>query len=158
MVKITWNMVEYKEGVFTLRSKSPRFHQIISNCAVAKSINTSTKAKTYKALWDTGASGTSISSKVVYELGLQQTGLHTVNHAGGKMTTRSFHISLFLPTLCRIDSLEVEEVSMNGVDVIIGMDVISLCDFAITREGDHCVFSLRTPSLKTIDFTIDSDT
>lgn len=148
-------MVEHKEGVFSLRSKAPRFFQIISNCAVAKNAESPLKVKTYKALWDTGASCTSISSKVVHELGLHQIGSYIVNHAGGSMVARTYHIALFLPTLYSIDCLEVEEVAMNGVDVIIGLDVISLGDFAITREGDHCIFSFRTPSQKTIDFVIE---
>lgn len=139
-----------------MRSKAPRFSQIISNCAIAKDMTSPLNPRTYKVLWDTGASGTSISSKVVHELGLRQIGSYVVNHAGGRMVARSYHIALILPTMYCIDCLEVEEVSMNGVDVIIGLDVISLGDFAITREGDHCVFSFRTPSQKTIDFVIEN--
>jgi hypothetical protein len=37
--------------------------------------------------------------------------------------------------------------------MIIGMDLIGLCDFALTAPNGKTVFALRTPSMAEIDFT-----
>jgi len=45
-----------------------------------------------------------------------------------------------------------------GSDVLIGMDVITQGDFAITNKDGMTTFSFRTPSLITIDFGQATDT
>jgi hypothetical protein len=41
---------------------------------------------------------------------------------------------------------------MGKTDVLIGMDIISRGDFALTHKEGKTVFSFRYPSLATIDF------
>lgn len=40
----------------------------------------------------------------------------------------------------------------GNTDILIGMDIITLGDFAITNVGGKTVFSFRTPSTKMIDY------
>ena len=44
----------------------------------------------------------------------------------------------------------------RDLDVLIGMDIISLGDFAITNVGGKTTFSFRFPSIAEIDFVKDS--
>ena len=41
---------------------------------------------------------------------------------------------------------------MADADMLIGMDVITLCDFAITNSGAETKFSFQAPSQFDIDF------
>jgi hypothetical protein len=47
--------------------------------------------------------------------------------------------------------LEFQDTSDN-CDIIIGMDIITQGDFAITNFGGNTFFSFRMPSIQTIDF------
>ena len=38
-------------------------------------------------------------------------------------------------------------------DVIIGMDILSKCDFAITSASGHMVLTMEYPSKRNLDFT-----
>jgi len=51
----------------------------------------------------------------------------------------------------------VNDGKLTDTDMLIGMDVISLCDFAITNPGKQTKFSFQVPSTLDIDFE-NSDT
>ena len=107
-----------------------------------------------KAVWDTGAYGTSITPALADELGLVQSSETTIIGVTGSCLSRVFLISLFLPNGVIIPELEVSECPGDiGCDVLIGMDVITLGDFAVSHKGGKTVFSYRVPSLERIDFT-----
>jgi len=61
-------------------------------------------------------------------------------------------INIYLPNGIRIDSIHVLEGIPSGCDMLIGMDVISLSDFAITNLNGRTIFSFRMPSMTNIDF------
>ena len=42
---------------------------------------------------------------------------------------------------------------MTDNDILIGMDVITMCDFAITNKGGKTVFSFDIPSTRITDYT-----
>jgi len=66
-------------------------------------------------------------------------------------------IALSLPNGILIPELEVADCEGNiGCDILIGMDVINMGDFAICNEDGRTTFSFRTPSIETIDFTVPS--
>ena len=48
--------------------------------------------------------------------------------------------------------VQVSEAVLNGFDVLIGMDIITLGDFSITNVGGKTIFSFRVPSTETIDY------
>ena len=110
-------------------------------------------AREFSALWDTGATNTSITLKVVDECGLKPIGMTTVHTAGGKHQTETYLIDLLLPNLVRISGLKVSCVELAGdVNVLIGMDIISNGDFAVSNKDGKTVFSFRMPSTERIDF------
>ena len=51
--------------------------------------------------------------------------------------------------------VEVTEGDIKGVDVLIGMDIITQGDFIITNQSNKTVMSFRIPSLTTIDYVVE---
>ncbi|MBU2535232.1 MAG: SEC-C metal-binding domain-containing protein [Chloroflexota bacterium] len=110
-------------------------------------------AKEYKALWDTGATGSVITRKVVDECGLKPIGRANVHHAKGTSSTLVYLVSVFLPNNVCFHALRVTEGDLVGdVEVLIGMDIISRGDFAISNKDGKTTFTFRMPSLERIDF------
>ena len=108
----------------------------------------------YIAVWDTGAMGTSISRQLALDLNLPKIGEIEIQGVTGNELCNKYLISLLLPNNVFIVEIEVSDCSGNiGCDVLIGMDVIKLGDFAVTNKKGNTAFSFRIPSLELIDFT-----
>src|SRR4030042_4196075 len=115
-------------------------------------------AKEYNALWDTGATGSVITRKVVDECGLKPISRATIHHANGTSETLVYLISIFLPNNVCFNSLRVTEGKLAGdTEVLIGMDIIGKGDFAVTNYEGKTAFSFRLPSTSTIDFVKEID-
>lgn len=121
------------------------------------------KTKKYKAIWDTGATNTCITPKVVEDLNLFPSGMTTVlgvnsinkdeKEALKDSIAFTYFISLGLPNKAGFPTIRVAEVKdIQGADVLIGMDVIRMGDLAISNFNNKTVFSFRMPSIETIDF------
>jgi hypothetical protein len=98
-------------------------------------------------MWDTGATNTVISRSVVHRCRLEPSGVIRVRSIGAVVEAESYLVNLILPNLVHVPNLSVTEGEVSGFDVIIGMDVIALGDFAITNFQGQTVFSFRVPSL-----------
>ena len=97
----------------------------------------------YKALWDTGATGSVINIKIVQELGLQQIDVENVFGIGGEIKKAgTYRLVISFPQRGAYLLESVVGVPMKD-EVIIGMDVISRGDFTIVN-GNH--FSYSSPS------------
>jgi predicted aspartyl protease len=121
----------------------------LANPKVAVPIN----FKKYTAIWDTGATGTVITQKVADECGLKATGKTEAHGVQGKHITDVFLVTIALPNGIAFTSVRVTlGVLVGGVDVLIGMDMITQGDFAITHHNGKSCFSFRYPSMEKIDF------
>lgn len=110
------------------------------------------------AIWDTGATGTVISSRVANKLGLSPIGVTTIQHANGTSDVNKYLINVGLPNGMGFAFIEVTEGNFNETfDVLIGMDIISKGDFSISNCKGNTCFSFRIPSLDKIDFVEDSN-
>ena len=143
---------------FTARAKC-RANVIISPVAVSQAFHPFSKNPPtpveFQAIWDTGASGTAITQKVVDKCKLKPIGMANVNTAGGQIRTNVYLINLFLPNKVAFHALRVTETRgeiAGGVDLLIGMDIIGSGDFAITCKDGNTTFSYRFPSCESIDF------
>ena len=116
------------------------------------------KYESCKAIWDTGAMSTTISPALAQKLGLQSLGKVEMHHANGHAIVNTYAINLLLPNKMEIHTLHVMEGGMTDVDVLIGMDVITLCDFAITNKSGKTLFSFDIPSCHETDYTSPSIT
>ena len=107
------------------------------------------------ALWDTGANGTAISTRLANKLSLPVIKMTQVHGQGGLNASRVFKIDVRIPNpQVNIVDVEATEFVDNGVfDLLIGMDIITLGDFAITNANNQTVFSYRIPPAdKHLDF------
>ena len=66
--------------------------------------------------------------------------------------TNTYLINLFLPNNAALKALRVSEGSIAGADMLIGMDVIGMGDFAITNCNGFTWWTFRIPSIEGIDF------
>ena len=107
----------------------------------------------FKAIWDTGAMRSSISTAVVEKLGISPLGFARVFHADGESMQQVYVVNVLLPNNMEVKTVTVTEAKMTDIDVLIGMDIISICDFALTSSGGKTKFSFQIPSSVDIDFT-----
>ena len=104
------------------------------------------------AIWDTGAMRSTISTQIAQELKLIPLGQTRVCHADGESICNYYVVNLLLPNKIEIKMLMVNDGKLTDTDMLIGMDVISLCDFTITNPGTETKFSFQVPSCLDIDF------
>ena len=113
-------------------------------------------AKKFVAIWDTGATGTVINQKVINECGLKPIGIAEVSTANEKRLSSVYLVSIFLPNRVYFPQLRVTEGTISEADVLIGMDIMTQGDFAVTNSDGRTTFSYRWPSAKRIDFVEES--
>lgn len=106
----------------------------------------------FKAIWDTGATNSAITSNVIDQCGLKATGMTVVDTAQGTTTTETFLVGIVLPNKVVFPEVRVSKGVLRGPDVLIGMDIIGAGDFAVTNKDGKTVFSFRMPSTECIDF------
>lgn len=145
---------------------SARMGVLFSDAYIAQPFRSSEKsidrkghnAVQFKAIWDTGATNTVISQKVVNGCGLKPIGMAKVSTASQKdFETNAYLVSIFLPNKVCLSQLRVTEgVIAGGADILIGMDIISRGDFAVTQFGGTTKLSFRMPSVANIDFVEES--
>lgn len=111
----------------------------------------------FEAIWDTGATKTAITKKVVETCHLKAIGMAEVHTAGGVVRTPVYLINVILRNGVGIPNLRVTEATIHGADVLIGMDIISQGDFAVTCQNGSTVFSFRIPSVACIDFVSEAN-
>ena len=108
---------------------------------------------TYRAVWDTGAMRTVLSERVVDELRLTVTGYERLASVGAVRDATEHFVDIYLPNRLGVIDTPILKGDLPGkTDVLIGMDIITLGDFAVTNFGDKTVMSFRFPSVRTIDF------
>ncbi len=107
----------------------------------------------YIGLWDTGATATGITPRIVKELDLKPSGVVKVSGVHGAKLVSTYYINVLLPNNVGIYGIPATEIeNIGAADVLIGMDIIIYGDFAISNFDNKTVFSFRTPSIETIDF------
>ena len=133
-----------------------------SRAAFPASIDpTISKSSRCTALWDTGATGTCVSDKLASKLCLESFGETIVQHAAGQSLMKTYLVDIILPlssaksskpALTLVNVVATEFLAGQDIDIIIGMDIISSGDFALTHRGGNSTFSFSTPSFYHIDF------
>lgn len=108
--------------------------------------------KEYTAIWDTGATNSVITKKVVQECGLKPISMVQVNHAGGTTVQPVYLVNIYLPNKVVFYHVRATEGDIKGSDVLVGMDIINKGDFVVTNKDGETVFSFRCPSIERIDF------
>jgi hypothetical protein len=111
------------------------------------------QGKKYQALYDTGATHSSVSPAVVADLNLASIGAQNVNVGGGTLPTTAHLVNITLPNRVMFPMMRVAMVALHGgIDVLIGMDILGVGDFAVTHQDGKTTFSFCCPSRREIDF------
>lgn len=110
--------------------------------------------KTYEGIWDTGATGTVITKKVVEELNLKPSGQTDVDTANGRVSNvNTYLVNITLPMNVSVQGVKVTEGNLpSGEDILIGMDIITLGDFAITHFNGQTKMTFGMPSMQSYDY------
>lgn len=150
---------------FTLRANGGLLREIVTDAAVSEAFTPASKVAAppagtivVHALWDTGATGSVVTRATAQRLNLKPTGITRVLHAGGASEEPTYMVNFILPNRVGIQNVRVTECeNADKFDVIIGMDIISHGDLAITNVAGKTTFSFRVPSTETIDYVADAE-
>lgn len=136
-------------SVFT--EKYANIQKRIINSAV---IEANGKSIPVKAQWDTGATGTCISKELVSRLHLLPIGKVKVHTPSGMGTLNKYMVNLVLNNEVVFENWLVmdSEIGTQRIDVLIGMDIISEGDFAISNFKGKTQFSFRIPSQEHVEY------
>lgn len=66
--------------------------------------------------------------------------------------SNTYLVNIFLPNNVGLAGVRVSENAVDGCDVLIGMDVITTGDLAITNHNGKTTFSFRVPPCEEINF------
>lgn len=106
------------------------------------------------ALWDTGATISCISHEVAKYLNLTPIGRQSMMSASNSQIVNTYCINVFVPGNVEFQGVIVcdSNIGSQGLGMLIGMDIISKGDFAVSNFNGTTVFTFRSPSKSTIDF------
>ena len=141
--------------VFTSTSTIGLLSVLTNNVKVQKRFGDSPSLITRQdiiAIWDTGASHTCITPKLAYDLNLGATGVRNIIGANSNKLCKTHIVSIQLPNEVIIEKIKVTELTFSGGDVLIGMDIIQMGDFAVSNFNGTTKFTFRIPSLGDFDF------
>ena len=110
-----------------------------------------------QAIWDTGATSSVIPSQVVESLGLKPVDVGQFKGFDGKSILCPIYlVDIALPNKFIVPGVPVAGgPNITGAEALIGMDIISLGDFAVTNLKSKTQFTFRMPSMAKLDFMKD---
>jgi hypothetical protein len=107
-------------------------------------------------LWDTGASHSLITQKIVDALELEPVDFKVISTPVGISDCPIYEVDIVLPNGFIAVNLRTLFGNLSGSDLLIGMDVIGQGDFAVSNFGGKTAFTFRVPSLVQFDFVKNS--
>jgi predicted aspartyl protease len=107
-----------------------------------------------KALVDTGASGSCISERLAAAAKLVSFTRTNARTAKGPSIVPVYHLDVLMPNKVMFPNMSIcEFCEGDDFDFIIGMDILTSGDMAITNANNETVFSFRIPpDMAHIDF------
>ena len=99
------------------------------------------------AQWDTGATNTCISEEIASRYKLKP-----ISYAQSKTPSGVLTIILNNEVIFTDWNVMVSKIGAQGIDILIGMDIISKGDFAISNYDGKTQFSFRLPSQQDVDY------
>jgi hypothetical protein len=127
----------------------------IKLCATPRQTQSSSPPLETNALWDTGATNSLITKDTAEALELIPVGVGTIHHGGGQSQSNRYLVNYYLPNEVVVKGVLVNEcatIQDGSFGTIIGMDIITRGDFAITNVNGNTCVSYRIPSIATIDY------
>lgn len=111
------------------------------------------------AQWDTGATNTCISEEIAKRYDLKPISYTQSKTPFGELISPIYLIDIILNNEVIFADWKVvgSKIGEQGIDVLIGMDVISKGDFAISNYNGKTQFSFRIPSQNDVDYKKEFD-
>jgi hypothetical protein len=106
----------------------------------------------FKAIWDTGATHSVVTDAVVKKLGLAPVSKRKSHTGGGVVDADVYLMNMMLPNRVEIVGVPAACLPIDGPDALIGMDIMTRGDFAITNHNGVTKLSFQMPSTHDIDF------
>lgn len=146
-------MAEQPKQFFAFTIQYHRKRNNLHSDAVIRYNDSSLKVK---ALWDTGATSSCISDQVVSSLGLITTGKTLIKTPAGPKEVSTYLIDIVLPNNVCVSDVRVcdSDIGLQGLDLLIGMDIIGLGDFSVSNYNGNTAFSFRIPSKQLTDYVL----
>ena len=133
---------------------------LISPCRVGLAgINAGEPLDEFLAIWDTGSTRSVVTQNVVDRCGLKPIGRAQLMHAGVDEEpdeTDMYLVNIGLPNGVVVQNVPVSQSRFAGGDVLVGMDIINIGDFAITHANGQTKFTFQIPPQADIDFVVDA--
>jgi hypothetical protein len=143
----------------TLSSNSGILRELVTPCHICAGTIPADQigpndTKQFNAIWDTGATGSVITQRVVDTCGLQPIGIAQVHGVHGTKESNIYLVNIRLPNGVMFPGIPVTQGDLpeDKAQVLIGMDIITAGDFSITNFGGKTIFSFRAPSQLHVDF------
>lgn len=105
---------------------------------------------TDNAMWDTGASLSAISRKLIDALHLEPYDKAIVSSLHEAKLEDTYLVHLLLPTTDTILDVECTEAHTDDYDFVCGMNVIGYGDFLVSNFEDKTCVAIRIPSIEKI--------
>jgi hypothetical protein len=116
------------------------------NCAVAQFL----KQLDVSAMWDTGSMVTCVSKRLARYLGLASFESIPLTSLYGTSLVNVCFMDIVLPDGISIKNIKVTEIETpNDFDIIIGMNIIRLGDFALCNDHGNTVMTFSLPTSNT---------
>lgn len=105
--------------------------------------------------WDTGSTYSCISPEFAKQLKLQSLSDDKLHTSYGIIQSKLYDVNVLInkQVVYNVRVAENPNIHKEGIDFLIGMDIISEGDFAISSYNGETCFSFRIPSKGLIDFT-----
>jgi len=100
------------------------------------------------ALWDTGATHSVLSPKIAKDLVLSPVDNLYVSGINNDISSDVVIVTIILPNGMTLSDRRFYVCNIPGVEVIIGMDIISMGDFNISNANGKTLFSFVIPPYK----------
>lgn len=113
------------------------------------------RKESVKALWDTGATCTCISSELASRLSLKSVGKIRIHTPSGQKDAKTYCVDIALPNNVWFGGVQVSDsdIGKQGLDMLIGMDIISAGTLAVSNYEGKTTFSFVCPSFERVDFS-----
>lgn len=82
------------------------------------------------------------------------TGKMNINTPAGSKIVNTYLLDVMLPNNVGVNDIQVcdSDIGNQGIDMLLGMDVILLGDFSVSSFGGKTTFTFRTPSKQKTDY------
>lgn len=142
---------------FTTTASGGLLRVLKNQCGISQAVDPSGGGQLppvvqFDAIWDTGATNSVITQAVVDACGLAPISMAQTHGVHGSELAEVYLVNIYLPNRVAFASITVTKGNLHEAQILIGMDLISQGDFAVTNHGGLTKFSFRVPSMRHIDF------